>query len=291
MPETSASQHALARRVARALLAALAALALALGVLPATATTASASAPIDVSVDGEHWAPELPRQLFDSVDRLSPGDRVEDAVWLRNATAAPIAVRVQMRWIGPADTAAIDDVLAVGMNGSSATVRQLRAEPLTVDLGKLAPQATARLDAEAVLPFSAPNATQSRYLDLDLVLQLSGDDDPGPVSQSRPRPPRPPRRDLKATPRTASAACRAMTRPTAGHRCRAPERRRYCSWWQGWRRSASGSLRCSRPAVGAAMRKQAPPSAETQLFRLLNPSHFPSWKVIDTLTSGAEDDR
>ncbi|MBD8019235.1 LPXTG cell wall anchor domain-containing protein [Brevibacterium gallinarum] len=186
MPETSASQHALARRVARALLAALAALALTLGVLPATATTASASAPIDVSVDGEHWAPKLPRQLFDSVDRLSPGDRVEDAVWLRNATAAPIAVRVQMRWIGPADTAAIDDVLAVGMNGSSATVRQLRAEPLTVDLGKLAPQATARLDAEAVLPFSAPNATQSRYLDLDLVLQLSGEDDPDPQPTSEP---------------------------------------------------------------------------------------------------------
>lgn len=189
MPETSASQHALARRVARALLAALAALALALGVLPATATTASASAPIDVSVDGENWAPKLPRQLFDSVDRLSPGDRVEDAVWLRNATAAPIADRVQMRWIGPADTAAIDDVLAVGMNGRSATVRQLRAEPLTVDLGKLAPQATARLDAEAVLPFSAPNATQSRYLDLDLVLQLSGDDDPGPSGEPRPDPP------------------------------------------------------------------------------------------------------
>lgn len=189
MPEASALQHAPAHRIARALLAALAALALTLGVLPATATTASASAPIDVSVHGEHWAPQLPRQLFDSVDRLSPGDRVDDAVWLRNATAAPIAVRVQMRWIGPADTAAIDDVLAVGMNGSSATVRQLRAEPLTVDLGKLAPQATARLDAEAVLPFSAPNATQSRYLDLDLVLQLNGDDDPGPSGEPKPDPP------------------------------------------------------------------------------------------------------
>ncbi|MCT1872264.1 LPXTG cell wall anchor domain-containing protein [Brevibacterium luteolum] len=189
MPETSALQHAPARRVVRVLLAVLAALALALDVLPATATTASASAPIEVSVDGENWAPKLPRQLFDSVDRLSPGDRVNDTVWLRNATAAPIAVRVQMRWIGPADTAAIDDAIAVGMNGSSATVRQLRAEPLTVDLGKLAPQATARLDAEAVLPFSAPNATQSRYLELDLILQLSGDDDPGPSGEPRPDPP------------------------------------------------------------------------------------------------------
>ncbi len=188
MPEPSALQHAPARPVARVLLAALAALALALDVLPATATTASASAPIEVSVDGENWAPQLPRQLFDSVDRLSPGDRVGDAVWLRNATAAPIAVRVQMRWIGPADTAPIDDAIAVGMNGSSATVRQLRAEPLTADLGKLAPQATARLDAEAVLPFSAPNATQSRYLDLDLVLQLSGEDDPDPQPTSEPSP-------------------------------------------------------------------------------------------------------
>ncbi|MCT1689540.1 LPXTG cell wall anchor domain-containing protein [Brevibacterium sp. p3-SID960] len=188
MPETPALQHAPARPVARVLLAALAALALALDVLPATATTASASAPIEVSVDGENWAPQLPRQLFDSVDRLSPGDRVDDTVWLRNATDAPIAVRVQMRWIGPADTAAIDDAIAVGMNGSSATVRQLRAEPLTADLGKLAPQATARLDAEAVLPFSAPNATQSRYLGLDLVLQLSGEDDSGPSDALRPVP-------------------------------------------------------------------------------------------------------
>lgn len=110
------------------------------------------------------------------------------------------------------------------------------------------------------------------------------------MSPGRIRPLRPPRRDLRATPRTASAARRAMTKPTAGHRCRALERRRCCSWRRGWRRSAPASPRCSWPAVGAAMRKPASRSAETQPLRFPHLNHFPSWQVIDTLTSAAADD-
>ena len=186
MPEMIASQHAPARWLARALLAVFTALAISLGVLPATATTASAAAAVHVSLDGQNWAPHLPRQLFDSVDQLSPGDRMDDTIWLRNVSDASMNVRLQLRWTGQNNESPLDNQLSIGMNGKTSTVRQLRSEPLTVDLGELAPQATTRVDAQVLLPLSAPNRTQSRYLDLELVLQLSGDDDPGPQPTSEP---------------------------------------------------------------------------------------------------------
>ncbi|MBU8579132.1 LPXTG cell wall anchor domain-containing protein [Brevibacterium luteolum] len=146
----------------------------------------SAAAKIQVSVDEQNYSDRMPRGLFDSIDRIVPGDTIHDGLWLKNTTTDAINVTVQLRWSGPENPTALDDVLTVGLNGDTTTAGQLRAQPLTVDLGQLNGQATTKVDATAALPLSADNSTQREYLQLELVLQLSGEDAPSPTPTDDP---------------------------------------------------------------------------------------------------------
>lgn len=157
-----------------------------LGAVCLPAGPAAAAGKVQVSVDERTWSDELPRRLFDSVERVVPGDWVSDAIWVRNVTADPLDVDVQMRWIGPEAESAFDDVLTIGMNGRSVTVGQLKEEPLTVRLGDLGPDEVARLDAEAHLLQSAGNATEQKDLEFEFVLQLSADSAPSPGPSDSP---------------------------------------------------------------------------------------------------------
>ncbi|MFB9775490.1 LPXTG cell wall anchor domain-containing protein [Brevibacterium otitidis] len=157
-----------------------------LGAVCLSAGPAAAAGKVQVSVDERTWSDELPRRLFDSVERVVPGDWVSDAIWVRNVTADPLDVAVQMRWIGPEAESAFDDVLTIGMNGRSVTVGQLKEEPLTVRLGDLGPDEVARLEAEAHLLQSAGNATEQKDLEFELVLQLSAGSAPSPGPSDSP---------------------------------------------------------------------------------------------------------
>ena len=157
-----------------------------LGAVCLSAGPAAAAGKVQVSVDERTWSDELPRRLFDSVERVVPGDWVSDAIWVRNVTADPLDVAVQIRWIGPEAESAFDDVLTIGMNGRSVTVGQLKEEPLTVRLGDLRPDKVARLDAEAHLLQSAGNATEQKDLEFELVLQLSAGSAPSPGPSDSP---------------------------------------------------------------------------------------------------------
>ncbi|WP_165884653.1 LPXTG cell wall anchor domain-containing protein [Brevibacterium luteolum] len=172
-------------------LAAACAAVLALVLLAVLSTAALPAGPaaagkVQVSVDERTWNDELPREIFDSVEHMAPGDDVTDTVWVRNVTAEPLKIAVQMRWAGPEAATALDDVLTVGLNDASATVGQLRQEPLTVSLGNVGPDQVARVDAGAHLPLSAGNSTQREYLQFELVLQLSEGTTPSPQPSDSP---------------------------------------------------------------------------------------------------------
>lgn len=132
------------------------------------------------------YAPKLARPLFSAIDRIVPGDRQEESVWVRNVSAQPVAVQVELRWTGPATPNPLDDVLHFTMGDGNATVAQLRNAPLMVDLGMVGPGETRPVSLGAELPLAAENPTEDQGVSVELRLRLEGESTPTPTPTATP---------------------------------------------------------------------------------------------------------
>jgi len=166
--------------------------AVAIALFPVSTTGVAFSQPntsapkIEVSTDQRNWAPQLDHPVFDHVDRIVPGDRQSTTIWLRNTAQRPLNVTLSMRWADARQPTNLDSYLSVGIDSKDVSAESLRAHPLSVDAGRLAPGETTKMNVHASLAESAPNPTQREHLRVAFVVQLQDGSDTPPPSEEPP---------------------------------------------------------------------------------------------------------
>lgn len=154
---------------------------------------------IEVSTDQRNWAPQLDHPVFEDVDRIAPGDRQSTTIWLRNTAQRPLNVTLSMRWAGAKQPTNLDSYLKLGIDSKDVSAESLRAHPLSVDAGRLAPGETTKMNVHASLAESAPNPTQREHLRVAFIVQMHDGSDTPPPSEQPPTstPHNPPDPDRK----------------------------------------------------------------------------------------------
>ncbi|WP_293851525.1 hypothetical protein [uncultured Brevibacterium sp.] len=91
-----------------------------------------------------------------------------------------------MRWAGARQPTDLDPFLSLGIDSKNVAAESLRAHPLSVNAGRLAPGETARMNVFASLAESAPNPTQREQLKVAFVVQMRDGSDTPPPSKEPP---------------------------------------------------------------------------------------------------------
>lgn len=161
------------------------------------ASGAGAAPRARVSVDGTHFAANLPHPLFSRKPRMAPGAEETETLWVKNVSDQPLRAALRMAWNGGRNPRGFDDDLVFRAGSRHSTAAALRHEPLTIDLGTLAPGHVARASVTAALPLGSGNRSEDADIRVALSLLLSGSDQPAPSpsspapTSSHSRPPQP----------------------------------------------------------------------------------------------------